>query len=541
MLIAVLLVPQLAAAQGQAAPEKKDTGGAPPTLAVSQFTIGESGNVLRLAGTTGSAALSATLTGADKATDDQVVAFAQTLVLTDKGVLRGGAPGTTVQFGKPEFIGRSGNTLTWRAGVEARDLAASSQTRQGQASIGQPSVLIPLEYTVTLKPVSTIQWDVKGSTPVWSLSWSGEAEQRQFELLVTSPDEPLRNVRLVQSTLHDAAGNVLGSGRLRVMPVLPDGRSANAGTAVHVATSQPTTIRVQFEPLRWFGDYGTFDGDLRFAADNGAIKDVTLKVQASSSRIRLAGIAFVILGLALTATVATIRTRAARVAALRPVLIVRESAQALAAEAARIGPAVRRTADAIDLVRKALTDATLDGERLLPPRAVFASAGPPADAAAALKAHVEKQAARLAALAVVLREGIVVALERPPSPERDALVQDLDALAPVVGTAADARDKVAALLNRGRPEAESVAADGPSSIKDAEAQLTVMATASWVIWGVLSLAVAAVWIVNDVDYGTPSDLILSFLWGAGITGFGASVQSLTTSSIATQVNVKLPA
>jgi hypothetical protein len=74
-----------------------------------------------------------------------------------------------------------------------------------------------------------------------------------------------------------------------------------------------------------------------------------------------------------------------------------------------------------------------------------------------------------------------------------------------------------------------------SSVADSDHAVKVITGVSWLLWAVISLAVSTVWIVSDVDYGAPVDLIGSFLWG-----FGASLGGLTTSGVATQVNLKLP-
>ncbi|MBV5275727.1 MAG: hypothetical protein JZU52_19515 [Lamprocystis purpurea] len=60
----------------------------------------------------------------------------------------------------------------------------------------------------------------------------------------------------------------------------------------------------------------------------------------------------------------------------------------------------------------------------------------------------------------------------------------------------------------------------------------------WHLRGVLPVALATgtAWMFNDPDFGTTLDLASSF----GMTTFGGGFQNLTPTSVATQMNVKVP-
>ena len=521
-------------------PDNKAAGTELDALGVPQYTLGETNNLIRLATAQASVSLTAIVTGSDKLTNDVLQKYADTLVLIDKGPLRATAAHGVVEFGKNEFLGRNGaNGLTWRIPLQTRDLPlGTAQVRQAQARLGTPPVAVAFEYTVTTKPATAAQWELKGASPVWTLSWHDEPEQRRYQIVVAAQDEPLRNVRLVQSTLHDASGRIIGLERMKLL----DG-TAQPGTQVKGVDLPPNTLRTILVEIDSPGEYGTFDGQLRFAADGSAtLKDVDLKLQASSPRIRLLGIGLTMLGLAVTALTAFLRTKAARVSATRPALVIAESADKLRDELRQVCPACNVIATAIGTLRASVTEAGLDDLRLLPPRVVFATPQSAADMTAALKTHLEKASNRLTGLGVLVREGIRVLVANDP-PNRDALIREVEAAAESVQGAADARTTVAAILLK---QAEGVEAlqegvFGPvTTVAQADHAISMIAGISWVLSSVISLAIATVWILSDVDYGVSVDLIGSFLWGFGMTTFGAGIQNLTAAGVSTQVNLKLP-
>jgi hypothetical protein len=56
----------------------------------------------------------------------------------------------------------------------------------------------------------------------------------------------------------------------------------------------------------------------------------------------------------------------------------------------------------------------------------------------------------------------------------------------------------------------------------------------------VSLAIGVTYVYSDVDFGTPVDLLGMFLWGLGLTAFGAGIQQLTPRQVATQIGVAVP-
>ena len=64
---------------------------------------------------------------------------------------------------------------------------------------------------------------------------------------------------------------------------------------------------------------------------------------------------------------------------------------------------------------------------------------------------------------------------------------------------------------------------------------------TWILWWLVAIVVGwAVLILNDPGFGTTLDLVKAFLWGLGAHVAGASLQSLTPSTIMTSFNVAFP-
>lgn len=517
----------------------------PALSSTPQFTIGETNNVVRLKGTDAIVPISATVSGLEKLAGAELDKYARSLVVTDKGAVRGPSLAGTVQFDRtPEFIGRAGASgLTWRIKVMVSNVMTGiTQVRHAQATLaGSPTVAF--EYSISTKPESPPQWTPKGSSPVWRVSWSAPASERRFRVVIENQDEPLTNLRLLQSSLRDTSGRVIEASNLKLVDPLDGGEHKS----VNVSPNTPKPVLIEFVEPRFggFGWFGTFDGALRFAIDGTSVsKDVELKLQASSPYAKTAGVLLALLGLAGTAVTALLRAYLARVSALRTVLVVREAIASFQNELQKAcGGQCAGIGKALDQLAKQVSTEHLDTERLLPPRVAFASEQTVKDTSAALKTHLEKVSNKLTGLSILLHDGIIP-LAASNSTNRDALIQELDAAARMIQGETDARTAVQnALAKQQQPSgqlAEMADLRDPTTVQQADRTIRHIAGVSWFLWGITSVAVAIVWVVSDVDFGTPMDLLGCFLWGFGLTTFGAGVQSLTTAGIATQVNLKLP-
>ena len=370
---------------------------------------------------------------------------------------------------------------------------------------------------------------------------------RVYGVTIENPDEQLSNLRLAQSTLKDASGHTIGVDRLRLLP----GPEAKPQGRIDVPANSATTLYVRLETGESSGPFGTFDGVLRFAADGSpTMKDVSLKVQASSRGRRVLGMALTLAGLLLTIFVSAMaRPQMARLQARRAAAAVREGISQFESELALSVPKDVQTptmkAVAARLTRL-ISDEELDRLGKLP---AGSGVGPgfeaPADPATALKTTLDEVSKILEGLLVLLRSGFPRLLRLLPTARRQAalnLIKELDEFADRVTSAQDARTKIDDVHKRIPTAIESAVREEirEVSLADLDFRIQTLSNVAWVIWGLIAFAIGTTWIVTDVDYGTPLDLISSFLWGFGMTTFGAGIQNLTPASVATQMNVKLP-
>lgn len=379
------------------------------------------------------------------------------------------------------------------------------------------------------------------------LSWSDLPKSRLYGVTIENPDEPLSNLRLAQSTLKNAAGHTIGVDRLRLV----DRPDAEPRAGIDVPANSAKTVYVRLEAGESSGPFGTFDGVVRFAANGSpAMKDVSLKVQASSCGRRLFGVALTLAGLLLTICVSTLaRPQMARLQARRAAAAIRQGISQFESELARTVPRDVPT-DTMKAVASRLAQSISDEELkrtgLLPPGfALGPGLDAPADPAPALKTKLDEGSKVLEGLLMLLRSGFPRLLRLLPTANRDAaiiLIRELDEFADRVTGPQDARTKIDDVHRRmpATRETGALPAVREVSLADLDFRIESLSLVAWAIWALIALVIGAAWIVTDPDFGTPVDLVSSFLWGFGMTAFGAGIQNLTPGSVSTQMNVKVP-
>lgn len=387
------------------------------------------------------------------------------------------------------------------------------------------------------------QWTPRGAGDVWSVSWSDPRTQ-SYQLTLENQDQPLVNLRIVQSTLHDASGHIIGGNQLQLRES-PAGAAPADGAGIPVPANTAKTLFVVIDQGLRTGPFGTYDGAIRLAADGSATtRDVTLKLQATSDGVRAAGVVFTAAGLLLAWVVtARLRPEVARLQFLRPIVALRQQATRFRAEIETVrGSSVvcpRLTANA-RAVEEALDESTLEGLGLVPLFEPGLESA--ADSAAALKAYLEKQSTKLAGLMILLRSGVARLLPLPQTNPEETLarIEKIDKEADSVTNEQTARDAVARDLASAARESGRAFAEKATTVGEVDFAIRHAANVTALIWGVLSLVIGAAWIAAKADYGTPIDLVSSFLWGFGLTAFGAGIQNMTPASVGTQLSVKLP-
>ena len=545
-------VPGLAGAQqlGQqppAAPGTSAGGGAAPGAGTKpQVTVGE-GNVVRLPAST-TTVTATNVPGVETMAAEDITKYGASFTITDNGLARGPELGAAVQFGVPAFVGRSvTNGLTWRVPIEARVPLGTSHPRLATIGLGVPkSTTYAIEYTVTTKPAAAAQWAVRGSADTWTVSWSDPKDARIYGLVIENQDERLVNVRLAMSTLKDTSGHAFGRDRMRLVEAAT---GEPAAEAFEVAPNTVKSLFIRLDDPKPGTRFGTFDGVLRFTADgSSALKDLPLKIQASSFGRKVLGVLLTLAGLLLTVLVsALLRPQLARLQVRRATAGMRAALGTFVEEVSRTIPAdvpsSTMTQTAKDL-SQAISDETLNREGLLPPPFSLPGAEPTTEAPAKLKERLETVSKQMAGLYVLLRRGAprLVSLLASDSVTAKRLLQELDDAAATVTGSEDAQAKVDAIHAK-IPGAREAAAKSLAEAADVHAidlRIQALSVAAWALWVVVALVIGAGWIASNVSYGTTLDLVGSFLWGFGITAFGAGIQNLTTASVTTQMNIKIP-
>lgn len=518
-----------------------------------QFVIGD-GNVVRLPAST--TTVTATTAGLENMAPDDITKYAASFTIADNGVARGPESDAAVKFIAPEFIGRAGtNGLTWRVRLEGRAPLGTSHARLATLTFGIPkATTYALEYSVTTKPAAVAQWTVRGASDVWTISWSDLASARVLGLAIENQDERLLNVRIALSTLKDASGHIIGADRLSLVSA-----PAAAGGAFEAAPNKVTPLFIRLEALRdtgWLGageSFGTFDGTIKFTADgSSALKDLQLKIQASSRERKTTGIVMTLSGLLVAAGVTgLLRPQLARLQAERAAASLRDAIARFVAEVDRVLPAAptgTMKGEAANL-SASLDTSILERDRALPPSFALPGADPTTEMLPKLKERLDAVSKKLEGLFVLLRTGApkLLALARHDPQAALALLQELDEAAARITSVAEAQAAVKAIHDKiptaGRESAARDAAPTTETaleLRQLDFQIGALSVAAWSLWFVVALIIGASWIASDADYGTTTDLVSSFLWGFGATTFGAGFQSLTHAAVSTQMNLKLP-
>lgn len=385
------------------------------------------------------------------------------------------------------------------------------------------------------------QWTPRGAGDVWSVSWS-DPRTRAYQVTIENQDQPLTNLRIVQSTLHDTTGHFVGGAQLSLRERV-DGPATDP---IAVAANSVTPVFILIDQGSRTGPFGSFDGAIRLAADGSSTtRDITLKLQATSDGIRALGIALTAAGLLLAWVVtARLRPEVARLQFMRPVAALRQQVARFRAEIDDVRgnvpcPNLQLNAQRLE---DGLDETALQGAGLIPLFELGVEGG--TDSAAALKAYLEKSSAKLSGLMILLRGGVARLLPRLATDRQDTLdrIGRIDAAADIVTNEQTARDAIQPALAPagGREAGFRLSEESPTTVREIDFAIRHVANVTALIWCVLSLAIGAAWIVSKADYGTPIDLVSSFLWGFGLTSFGAGIQNLTPTSVGTQLSVKLP-
>jgi hypothetical protein len=564
LVLAVAVSGQTAASQPPAAPAQ---GGPPPapapgataTAPAAQSTarIGDANGIVRLTGATTQVVLTMSALGAavDKLTATELAAFAATLKIAP--TVRLGPPAShTATIADPRFYGRAGaGTLSWLVTVTSTDLPAnSSERRATRLSIGpgeSPDVF-PLEFTLTNQPAAAAQYDVTAPTHDWMVSRSDADPDRTYPLLVVNRSEPITGLRLAQVSLKRADdGGSVPFDEVQLVEsasAKPTAKSAS----IDLGPNESRTVFLRLGQSERLLPYGSFAGQVQLVSNGTSPKPVALTARITSSGVRRLGSLLVLLGLLTSLFItARLQPRLARLQALRPATLVRDAVVKFALETAKLVPGeVDGIVTEAEKQAARLETRALDEAGLLP-LAISVAGGVTGETATGLKARLDDVSGRLAGL-MVLRDTIAKLVAAHPKSNRPAPVQDaIGSLNDAAGaaTSASVADAAAkAILDAMNtalaavPGPERFFDPVPARVTTEQLDFLLHQTASVAafIWAAVSLAIGVTYVYSDVDFGTPVDLLGMFLWGLGLTAFGAGIQQLTPQQVATRVGVAMP-
>lgn len=550
---AVLVVSQ-AAAQGTQAPAAsaaRDGAATPSSTASTKtpslaWTLGQAGTVRVPAGST---MLVVTGVVSSDTTPEALANLAASVAIVDEGSVNATTEATpAVKFLPPQFIGRSGsNGMAWRVPIEVATLPATPVARFAKVTYGSPESQFAIEYTLSAKPAAPLQWSVRGSADTWTVSWSDNAAGRSYGVAIENPDEQLIGLKLAGNTLKDSSGRLLGDRLL--LSESNDGKQAVGANGTDVPGNDLKRLFLRLDAGQADELHGTFDGVVRFTASGSvATKDLPLKIQISSDARRIWGVLLALMGLLCAVFLsALLRPQMARLQVQRLVAGVQDAIDDFRVElAAKMQPVDKEfTSKAMLEVCKKLAasinERQLSREGLLPPRWALPGAEPITDVAPKLKTRLDSVSAHLEGLQVLLRQGVpkLIALYTTDPSTALQLLKKLDECAEASTNAELATGHIAK-VHAHMTKTEAVAASTPMTAQQIDLRLQSLAAVTWSLWTLISLVVAIAWITADVDFGTITDLVGSFLWGLGMTALGASLGNLSPTSTTTLMSIKLP-
>ena len=521
-----------------------------PSAAAGAFKIADQGTLRVSPGVTSGSFFvsSGAIKGGSDVKPEALVDAARHLTLKDGGPLAQNVSAITMTFTPAYVTGTPATGILWNVPFNASVLPyPTSHMRRVLISFpGHPDLDTWADYTLTNVPPSSATFEIVDSGQPWLVSWDEGPGPPTYSVLAKTEDQPIANLRLVQATLRDSAGTRQIDGtRVTLRDVASEGKPINLG---------PREVRPLMIQMSGPGPSGSFTGTLRFAADHLTLtRDVQLQVKATSRSAKVWGLIWVFAGLLVSwFLTAGLKPRLARLQALRPVAAMRAAIELFEREVDAVTkkspqpppPILSSLGSEAEELRQGLDTTVLEELGMLPSPALTDEQS--VASAASLQKRLDETSGRLAVLMIVLREGVrplLRDLETGADPNRVATaLSDIERALPSLRTAEEARAKITAARQAAFRIAGDVAPRGAvaDNVQTIDFRIEQTNNVVWFIWACVSLVVAAATIFPDPDFGGASDFALSFLWGFGLTSFGASLPSLTTGAIGTHVGLSLP-
>jgi hypothetical protein len=429
--------------------------------------------------------------------------------------------------------------------------------------------------TTSSTPKPSLTWAIDPPAPTWYL---GPSQNKGAEFVVTvSAGSNITSLRVSHSTVVDADTgrgvslseehfHICASPDVNHCDSVTDALKKLPGNATGTADkSQPSAAKITLWLVVDDGivPNGTFAGNLFIDTEPVTdTKTLQLTIQHTTPKAKAWGVISIVVGV-FVAWVVTVfaRTRINRDQALLPIAVLQQKLQAIKQDLGGIPKVLQNsvpdTQKALATVTADLNKDNLDNLQLLPPS--LPAISPSTTQAAALQNFLQTESQIVDNLNVIVT-GIQAAgaLAVPSMPAGtlaalQALVTSIDQLSASLPQPSDGlRAKIQALFNTWNAQPQAQAAGAPAqllampdgSVLSAfhiQMEIQTITLLFWLVWGVLSVLTGFIVLVMSAPgFGTAADYLRCLLWGFGLPVAGQGLQTLTMSSVNSQLGVTLP-
>jgi len=456
---------------------------------------------------------------------------------------------------------RLGDQVEWEFVAQVSGLIPNtSQNRK--ASISLESTSTDVSYTITNVPAGSFTWSVSRPPSQWIIS-----ANPNVNLMVAAGDRSIAAVRLVQSTLQDAASKHQITPSQFVMCMEGDAECQKRGevrcrnltggaslahgqdnTVYNIPARRSTPITLALCPN--FTDPGVFTGALTLStSEDSSTQSVQLTVFSSSSHRYLRGGVLICLGLFLWFMVAVVfRTLYNRNQLRMPFADLKDTIEKLRGPVTTIN---KKTGVDLSKVKEGLDFAQTEVER----NAQAAVPGGLSTSGSNIATPDQNYQAKLnaskdvVAVQVAIMKAVQNASERwNEDPQQQASVKkalqalnDLDQQTRRPTNQQDAEAQIKPITEELTKAFRLVSLAEPSalaSVRELRLRNEQLDYVTWGLWFAITIALGLYLLVDtQPGFGTSTDLWKCFFWGLGISVAG---QQFNPSTVTTALSVTLP-
>jgi hypothetical protein len=425
---------------------------------------------------------------------------------------------------------------------------------------------------------SNLAWAIDPPASIWYL---GPDQNKGAEFVITVPTgTDITSLRVTHSTILDAdtgrgvslsaehfhictSPSATGEQCAKDLSEALKKRLNEPGGAADKPQPRPARITLWLVVDDGVVPNGTFTGNLFIDTEPVTdTKTVQLTIQHTTPKAKIWAVVWILAGVIVAWVITVfIRSRINRNQALLPVAVLQQKLEAIVQNLSSIPKALQDcvpdTQKALATVTADLNKGNLDNLQLLPPSVPAIS--PSTTQAGALQAFLQAKSQIVDNLDVIVT-GITTggALAVPSMPAAGlaplkTLVSNIDQLAASLPQSSDVlRTKIQGLFNawNATPQAQVAGAaaqllampDGsPLSAFHIRMEIQTITLLFWAVWGGLSVLTGFIVLVMPfAGFGTIADYLRCLLWGFGLPVAGQGLQTLTTSSLNTQLGITLP-